>query len=167
LKATAVLVWNLERQSIKFPIRDFKQQRLSPSLAINNNLVPRVCLSAGYVVAWLWGNRIEIVIWLAVAIINVADTLMRVFCESTRKHTRRENYQCLSDLECEIKQYKSKDIILLIVWTSIGTLGIYLKNGIVFMNDFLSIYSMSILTYLYVMSLIWKRRRTSFVFIPW
>jgi hypothetical protein len=22
------------------------------------NLVPRVCLFAGYVVAWLWGNRI-------------------------------------------------------------------------------------------------------------
>jgi hypothetical protein len=46
------------------------------------NLVPRVCLFAGYVVAWLCGNRIEIVTWLAAAIINVADTLMRVFCEN-------------------------------------------------------------------------------------
>jgi hypothetical protein len=25
---------------------------------VNINLVPRVCLFAGYVVAWLWGNRI-------------------------------------------------------------------------------------------------------------
>ena len=76
------------------------------------------------------------------------------FARITREHTRRENYQCLSDLECEIKQYKSKDIIILIVWTSIGTLGIYLQNGIVFMNDFLSIYS--ILTYLYVETTAYK-----------
>jgi hypothetical protein len=49
-------------------------------IIVHHNLVPRVCLFAGYVVAWLWGNRIEI--WLAAAIINVADTLMRVFCEN-------------------------------------------------------------------------------------
>ena len=41
------------------------------------------------------------------------------------------------------KQYKSKDIIL-IGCKSIGTLGIYLQNRMVFMNDFLSIYSTSI-----------------------
>jgi hypothetical protein len=63
------------------------------------------------------------------------------FARITRGHTRRENYQCLSVLECEIKQYKSKDIIL-IVLKIIATLGIYLQNGMVFMNDFLSICSM-------------------------
>ena len=84
------------------------------------------------------------------------------FARITRGHTRRENYQCLSDLECEIKQYKSKDIIL-IVWTSIGTLDIYLQNGIVFMNDFLSIYSMSILTYLYVETTAYKFRIYSMI----
>jgi hypothetical protein len=93
--------------------------------------------------------------------------LMRVFCENyawtsriTRGHTRRENYQCLSDLECEIKQYKSKDIIL-IVWKIIGTLGIYLQNGMVFMNDFLSIYSTSIFI------VCGNDGVTSSVFIPW
>jgi hypothetical protein len=80
----------------------------------------------------------------------------------TRGRTRRENYQCLSHLECEIKQYKSKDIIL-IVWTSIGTLDIYLQNGIVFMNDFLWIYSMSILTYLYVETTAYKFRIYSMI----
>jgi hypothetical protein len=38
----------------------------------------------------------------------------RFFARITRGHTRRENYQCLSNLECEIKQYKSKDIILIV-----------------------------------------------------
>jgi hypothetical protein len=127
-----------------------------------SNLVPRVCLFAGYVVAWLWGNRIEIVIWLAAVIINAADTINACFfARITRGHTRRENYQCLSDLECEIKQYKSKDIIL-IVWKSIGTLGIYLQNGMVFMNDFLSIYSMNI--FIIVCG---NDGVTIFVFIPW
>jgi hypothetical protein len=71
--------------------------------------------------------------------------LMRVFLRELRVDIREVRIiWCLSDLECEIKQYKSKDIIL-IVWKIIGTLGIYLQNGMVFMNDFLSIYSMSIL----------------------
>jgi hypothetical protein len=115
------------------------------------NLVPRVCLCAGYVVAWLWGNRCRD--HQCCRHINAC-----FFARIMRGHTRRENYQCLSDLECEIKQYKSKDIIILIVWTSNGTLGIYLQNGMVFMNDFLSIYSMSILTYLYVETTAYKFR---------
>jgi hypothetical protein len=64
----------------------------------------------------------------------------------------------LSDLECEIKQYKTKDIIL-IVWKIIGTLGIYLQNGMVFMNDFLLISTV----WVYCM---WKRRRNKFRNIP-
>ena len=36
------------------------------------------------------------------------------FARIRRGHTRRENYQCLSDLKCEIKQYKSKDKILIV-----------------------------------------------------
>jgi hypothetical protein len=119
------------------------------NIPLEANLVPRVCLFAGYVVAWLWGNRIEIVIWLAAAIINVADTLMRVFCENYAwTYAKSSLLRRLSMGSSE--QYKSKDIIILIVWTSIGTLGMYLQDGLVFMNDFLSIDSMSILTYLYV-----------------
>ena len=40
---------------------------------------------------------------------------------------------------------------------------IYLQNGIVFMNDFLSIYSMSILTYLYVETTAYKFRIYSMI----
>jgi hypothetical protein len=115
-------------------------------LSRRSNLVPRVCLLAGYVVAWLWGNRIEIVIWLAAAIINAADTINACFFRELRVDIREDGiinvYQIWNAFS--IKQYKSKDIIL-IVWKMIGTLGIYLQNGMVFMNDFLSIYSMSIL----------------------
>jgi hypothetical protein len=120
-----------------------------------SNLVPRVCLFAGYVVAWLWGNRIEIVIWLANTIINVAYILMQFFARIRRGHTRRDNYQCLSDLECEIKKYKCKDIIL-IVWKSIGTLGIYLQNGMVFWMTF---YRSTIWVYC-----MWKRQQVEYLF---
>jgi hypothetical protein len=126
------------------------------------NLVPRVYLFAGYVVAWLWGNRIEIVIWLAAAIINVADTLMRVFCENYAWTCAKRKLSMLIRFGMRNQAIYSKDIIILIVWTSIGTLGIYLQNGIVFMNDFLSIR-----VWVYWHICMWKRRRTSFVFIPW
>jgi hypothetical protein len=55
-----------------------------------SNLVPRVCLFAGYVGAWLWGNRIEIVIWLAAAIINAADTINACFLRELRVDIREE-----------------------------------------------------------------------------
>jgi hypothetical protein len=45
----------------------------------------------------------------------------------------------------------------------IGTLDIYLQIGIVFMNDFLSIYSMSILTYMYVETKAYKLRIYSMI----
>jgi hypothetical protein len=54
------------------------------------NLVSRLCLFAGYVVAWLWGNRIEIVIWLAAAIINAADTINACFLRELRVDIREE-----------------------------------------------------------------------------
>jgi hypothetical protein len=123
-----------------------------------NNLVPRVCLFAGYVVAWLWGNRIEIVIWLAAGIINVADTLMRVFCENCAwTYVKRELSMFIRFGIRKIQQYKSKDIIL-IVWKNNWDVGYILTK-------WHGIYEwLFIDLWVYCM---WKRRRTSFVFIPW
>jgi hypothetical protein len=116
------------------------------------------------IVAWLWRNRIKIVIWLAAAIINVADTLMGVFCENNAwTYSKRELSMFIRLGMRNQTIYKSKDILILIVWTSIGTLGIYLQNGIVFRNDFLSMSISTYSLYMYVETTAYKFRIYSMI----